>query len=72
MSSRYELRLYDRVLLTFELTGGGLGGYVADISKADESRNLFPFDLELTDDGILRWLNRRIIPKNCGAYAHIS
>ena len=27
-------------------------------------KNLFPLDLDLTDDGILKWLERRVIPKN--------
>lgn len=29
-----------------------------------EKRSLFPLDLELTDEGIIKWLERRVIPKN--------
>ena len=27
-------------------------------------KNLFPLDLEVTDDGVIKWLERRVIPKN--------
>ncbi len=64
MSDSYELRLYDTVLLSFELTSGALGGYEAHISRVGEPRELFPLDLELTDDGVMKWLGRRVIPKN--------
>ncbi len=29
-----------------------------------EKPQLFPLDLEMTDDGIIKWLERRVIPKN--------
>ncbi len=64
MSDSYELRLYDTVLLSFELASGALGGYEAHISRVGEPRELFPLDLELTDDGVMKWLGRRVIPKN--------
>lgn len=64
ISDSYELRLYDRALLSFKLTNGELGGYSVDITKIEESKNLLPLDLELTGDGIMKWLERRVIPKN--------
>ncbi len=64
MSDSYELRLYDTVLLSFELASGALGGYEAYIRKIGEPRELFPLDLELTGDGVMKWLGRRVIPKN--------
>ncbi|MDR0490183.1 MAG: XRE family transcriptional regulator [Oscillospiraceae bacterium] len=64
MSDNYELRLYDTTLLTFELTRGALGGYEANITNIEEPRQLLPLDLELTSDGIMKWLERRVIPKN--------
>ncbi|MCL2853582.1 MAG: hypothetical protein FWE20_11250 [Defluviitaleaceae bacterium] len=64
MASKYELRLYDTTLLTFELTSGELGGYAANITSIAELRKLFPLDLELTGDGVMKWLERRVIPKN--------
>ena len=64
MSDSYELRLYDMWLLTFELTSDLAVGYSVNIKKTGERRSLFPLDLEITDDGILKWLERRVIPKN--------
>ena len=60
----YELRLYDCSLLSFELSIGVLGGYSANIKSICESHKLLPLDLDLTSDGILKWLERRVIPKN--------
>jgi hypothetical protein len=64
MNDHYELRLYDTKLLTFELTKGALGGYEANITDIEEPRKLLPLDLESTSDGIMKWLERRVIPKN--------
>ena len=64
MGDHYELRLYDTALLAFELTSGELGGYAANIVRIEEHQSLLPLDLELTSDGILKWLERRVIPKN--------
>jgi len=64
MHSNYELRLYDEMLVSFSLSVGSLGGYEASISFVNNIRDLFPLDLELTGDGIIKWLERRIIPKN--------
>jgi len=60
----YELRLYDNTLLSFELIIGELGGYEANIINIGEPKALFPIDLELTGDGVMKWLERRVIPKN--------
>ena len=64
MRDNYELRLYDMTLLSFSLARGALGGYEAEISSVGEARQLFPLDLELTGDGLIKWLERRVIPKN--------
>ncbi|MDR0490973.1 MAG: XRE family transcriptional regulator [Oscillospiraceae bacterium] len=64
MSDTYELRLYDTTLLSFEILSDPAVGYSAKIKQVGEPRALFPLDLELTDDGILKWLGRRVIPKN--------
>ena len=63
MKDTYEIRLYDTPLLTFELTDGGLG-YEANIQHVCESKSLLPLDLELTGEGVVKWLERRVIPKN--------
>jgi len=43
---------------------GELGGFSATITKVGEQRNLLPLDLELSSEGIIKWLERRVIPKN--------
>jgi len=61
----YELRLYDTPLMTFTLESKGIEGLVADIVSIDEKyRNLLPLDMALTDEGIVNWLEHRVIPKN--------
>ncbi len=64
MEQVYELRLYDTELLSFSLYEQGIEGLKAQIHGAKENRALFPLDLELTDDGLVKWLQRRVIPKN--------
>ena len=64
MSEMYEFRLYDTPLLSFELASGDLGGYTANIKSVGEARDLLPLDLELDGDGVMKWLGRRVIPKN--------
>lgn len=65
MTNLYSLRLYDDELITFSLEEKGLEGLQAKILKADtEHAQLFPLDLELTDEGIIKWLEKRVIPKN--------
>ncbi len=61
----YELRIYDTILLTFILEDKGIEGLVAHIiSVNDKMKYVFPLDLEMTDKGLLKWLERRVIPKN--------
>ena len=61
----YELRLYDMALMTFTLEERGLEGLAADIlSTNEQQQKLFPLDLTLTGEGIVRWLEHRVIPKN--------
>jgi hypothetical protein len=61
----YELRLYDTALMTFTLEERGIEGLVAEIHTVAESqRALFPLDMEQTSESVVRWLARRVIPKN--------
>ena len=61
----YSLRMYDEELLTFSLKDSGLEGLKAEIlSVNNDYKAVFPLDLELTNEGILKWLRRRVIPKN--------
>ena len=64
MTENYELRLYDTTLLTFGFSSGVLGGYAVKILSVEEPHKLLPLELELTDEGMLKWLERRVIPKN--------
>lgn len=61
----YMLRLFDIDLIAFTLKQQGIEGLRAKIAwmNTDEV-DRFPIDMELTDDGLLRWLERRVIPKN--------
>lgn len=62
---KYSLRLYDDELLTFSLSEEGLSGLRAILLSVNERcRSLFPLNLELTNEGIVKWLQRRVIPKN--------
>ena len=63
--TEYSLRLYDEELLTFTLAEEGLAGLQAKITSLNETRkDVFPLDLKLTGDGIVKWLRSRVIPKN--------
>jgi hypothetical protein len=60
----YELRLYDTVLLTFTLYERGIEGLQVNIlSLNDKDKNLLPLGMPLTNGGVLKWLERRVIPK---------
>ena len=62
---QYSLRLYDEELLTFSIEDAGLAGMKAHIiSVKDDRKEVFPLDLVLTDEGVMKWLERRVIPKN--------
>ena len=72
MEQAYVLRLYDTELLSFSLSEQGIEGLKAQIHSINqEDRALFPLDLELTDEGLVKWLQRRVIPKNRAYVAEI-
>lgn len=65
MSNVYSLRIYDTELLRFSMEKRGLEGLVAEIITVDEKlEHLLPLDMERTGPGIVKWLSRRVIPKN--------
>ena len=65
MTNVYILRLYDEDLITFSLEEKGLEGLQARILySTTQNAHLFPLDLELSDEGIVKWLEKRVIPKN--------
>lgn len=64
-NNRYSLRIYDTELMKFILEKRGLEGLVAEIISVNgEARHLLPLDMERTGEGIVKWLERRVIPKN--------
>ncbi len=63
----YSLKLYDDELVRFrmERTKKGEYGFHVDILDINTNmKELFPLDLEVTPDGILKWLKHRTIPGN--------
>ena len=63
--NNYILRLFDIDLVRFTLQEEGLKGLVANILWVNNNlKNCFPLDLELTSEGLIKWLERRVIPKN--------
>lgn len=61
----YELRLYNKVLLEFALKENGIHGLTADIQFiSGDNRHLLPLDMETTNQSLIKWLQRRVIPKN--------
>ena len=65
MKQEYILRLYDTDMLTFTLTEQGIEGLKAHILWInEEKRHLLPIDMQETDAGVLKWLQKRVIPKN--------
>lgn len=64
-ADKYSLRLYDEELIRFSLSKDEIGFLHADVLSFNEKyRALFPLDLTLTSDGVVEWLNHRVIPKN--------
>jgi len=63
----YILKHFDTPLITFNMTSKNIieGGLAVEIFQCSETQqSLLPIDLEPTDNGLLKWLKRRTIPKN--------
>lgn len=72
MEQEYMLRLYDMDMLTFSLAEHGIEGLKARLLWVNEEhRQLLPLDMELSGAGILKWLQKRVIPKNRAYVAEI-
>lgn len=72
MEQEYMLRLYDMDMLAFPLSEQGIEGLKDRLLWVDEEhRQLLPLDMELSDAGVLKWLQRRVIPKNRAYMAEI-
>ncbi|MCD8133369.1 MAG: XRE family transcriptional regulator [Clostridiales bacterium] len=65
MEQIYSLRIYDTELLRFSMGKQGLAGLVAQIRWINGAQEyLMPLDMERTGEGMIRWLEKRVIPKN--------
>ena len=65
----YELKHFDTTLVRFSATEDTNTPEIKLLWKNDAKKDLFPLDLELTEEGIAKWLKHRTIPKN-RAYVH--
>lgn len=65
----YELKHYDISLVHFSATEDTNTPEIKILWVNEERKDLLPLDLELTEDGIAKWLKHRTIPKN-RAYVH--
>ena len=65
VNNNYILKLYDEPLIEFTLETKSLEGLTAEIISINEDKKaLFPLDLKLTNEGVVKWLEHRVIPKN--------
>lgn len=61
----FELRQYDKTLMTFDFIEQKLEGQACKILSVNEQyQSLLPLGMKVTDDGLLSWLKGRIVPKN--------
>ncbi len=65
----YELKHFGTTLVRFSATEDTNTPEIKILWKNDAKKDLFPLDLELTNDGLAKWLKHRTIPKN-RAYVH--
>lgn len=72
MEQEYMIRLYDTDMLAFSLADQGIEGLKATVRWInEEKKQLLPLDMELSDAGVLKWLQKRVIPKNRAYVAEI-
>ncbi len=61
----FYLKLYDTVLVEFDIIEDPLEGQKCRIHAVDEAHSsLLPIGMKKTDEGLMSWLRSRIIPKN--------
>ena len=60
----YELRHFNTPILRFTATEDSNTPDIEIIWVNEEQRNLLPLDLNLSGEGLSRWLKHRTIPKN--------
>ena len=62
--ANYSIKLYDEELLSFSAEKFLDKISIKNIHANKDHLSLFPLDLQPTEDSILHWLRRRVIPKN--------
>ena len=68
--SEYILKQYDDNLVYFSMRVDKLNGLEITLRNICEDKvSIFPMDLELTNEGLHRWLQKRVIPKS-RAFVH--
>ena len=68
--SEYILKQYDDNLVYFSMRVDKLYGLEITLRNICEDKvSIFPMDLELTNEGLQRWLQKRVIPKS-RAFVH--
>lgn len=65
----YEIRHFDTPLIRFSATEDSSSPEIQILWVNEQKRELLPLDLQLTNDGLSKWLKHRTIPKN-RAYVH--
>jgi len=60
----YILKHFDTELIKFNISSNTIEGLSVEIIEFYSSQSLFPIDLEHTNSGLLKWLKRRVIPRN--------
>ena len=60
----YEIRQFDTPLLRFSATEDTSYPEIEILWVNNAQRNLLPLDLDVTAEGVSRWLRHRTIPKN--------
>ena len=65
----YELKHYDSCLVRFSATEDTNTPEIKILWVNETERDLLPLDLEITGEGLAKWLKHRTIPKN-RAYVH--
>lgn len=65
----YELKHFDTTLIRFSGTEDSNTPEIQILWQNDEQKELFPLDLDVSGEGIAKWLKHRTIPKN-RAYVH--
>ena len=61
----FLMKLYDLPLLSFDFSDDPLEGQKCHIIQIEEkNRKYLPIGMDTTDEGLMKWLRSRIIPKN--------